>query len=168
MNIKLYQLESSLKKFLIVFVLVLSIGILVGLAYLNQTTKYSPNKAIERFNGSEIQTNQEMLDIPETYPKPISEMLITTHNHIIGLSLIIFIVGIIFYFNSILSGFWKLFLMIEPLFSTIITFGSIWGMRYIANEFVYLAALSSILLYLSLFTMIGIILYELIFKKDLK
>ncbi|MCH7827379.1 MAG: hypothetical protein IIC75_05325, partial [Bacteroidetes bacterium] len=53
MNIKLYQLESSLKIFLSVFVIVLSLGIIMGLAYLSQTTSYSPKKTIERFNGSQ-------------------------------------------------------------------------------------------------------------------
>lgn len=165
MNIKLYQLDKVLKKFIAAFVIVLSIGVIMGLTYLSQTTNYSPNKAIERFNGTQVNSETENFDIPDSYPKPISEMLITTHNHIIGFSLIIFSVGIIFYFNSILSGFWKLFLMIEPLVSTIVTFGSIWGMRYISKEFVYLAAISSILLYISLFSMISIILYELNFKK---
>ena len=166
MNIKLHQLESSLKKFLSVFVIVLSIGVLMGLIYLSQTTKYSPKKAIERFNGSQVNTKDDILDIPETYPKPISEMLITTHNHIIGFSLLFFAIGLIFYFNSVINGFWKLFLIIEPLVSIIVTFGSIWGMRYISKYFVYLAALSSTFLYLSFFTMALIILYELLFKKE--
>ncbi len=165
MNLKLYQLESSLKKFLTVFVLVLTIGVMVGLTYLSQTTGYSPQKAIERFNGSQVDISKDILDIPETYPKPFSEMLITTHNHIIAFSLIFFALGIIFYFNSVLTGFWKLFFMIEPLISTIFTFGSIWGMRFIHPAFVYLAAISSVLLYLSFFTMVSIILYELIFKE---
>jgi len=166
MNIKLYQLESSLKIFLSVFVIVLSIGVIMGLAYLSQTTSYSTKKTIERFNGSQTNTDDVIIDIPDTYPKPVSEMLITTHNHIIAFALIFFAIGLIFYFNSVIDGFWKSFLIIEPLISTIVTFGSIWGMRYIAKEFVYLAALSSSLIYLSFFTMSGIIFYELIFKKD--
>jgi len=166
MNIKLYQLESSLKKFLSAFVIVLSIGVIMGLAYLSQTTSYSTKKTIERFNGSQINIDDEMVDIPDTYPKPVSEMLLSTHNHIIGFSLLFFAIGFIFYFNSVINGSWKLFLIIEPLVSTIVTFGSIWGMRFITKEFVYLAALSSTLIYLSFFTMSTVILYELIFKKN--
>jgi len=166
MNIRLYQLERPLKVFLSAFVIILSIGILTGLVYLNQTTNYSPKKAIERFNGSQQNLKDDVVDIPDNYPKPVSEMLITTHNHIIGFSLIFLCIGVIFYFNSIISGFWKLFLMIEPLVSTVITFGSIWGMRYIDNKFSYLAGLSSLLIYLSFFTMSAIILFELYFKKE--
>ena len=166
MNIRLYQLEKPLKLFLSTFVIILSIGILTGLVYLSQTTSYSPKKAIERFNGSQQNLNDDVVDIPDNYPKPVSEMLITTHNHIIGFSLIFFSIGVIFYFNSIISGFWKSFLMIEPLVSTVITFGSIWGMRYIDKNFSYLAGLSSLLIYLSFFTMAALILYELFFKKD--
>lgn len=166
MNIRLYQLEKPLKLFLSTFVIILSIGILTGLVYLSQTTSYTPKKAIERFNGSQQNLNDDVVDIPDAYPKPISEMLITTHNHIIGFSFIFFSIGIIFYFNSITNNFWKLFLMIEPLVSTVITFSSIWGMRYINTKFSYLAALSSLLIYLSFFTMATIILFELFFKKE--
>jgi len=166
MNVKLYQLDKLLKRFLASFVFVLSVGVLIGLTYLNQTTNYSPSKTIDRFNGSEPTNKDDMLEIPETYPKPVSEMLITTHNHIIGFSLIFLGIGFIFYFNSVLGGFLKSFLMIEPLLSVLITFGSLWGMRYISQRFVYLAALSSTLIYLSYFTMAGIILYELLFKKE--
>ena len=166
MNIKLYQLESSLKIFLSFFVIVLSLGIIMGLTYLSQTTSYSTKKTIERFNGSQTNIDDQVIDIPDTYPKPISEMLMTTHNHLIGFALIFFAIGLIFYFISVIIGFWKLFLMVEPLVSTIVTFASIWGMRFIAQEFVYLAAVSSALIYLSFFIMSAIIFYELIFKKD--
>ncbi len=98
--------------------------------------------------------------------KPISEMLITTHNHILGFSFIFFITGMIFYFNSIISGFWKSFLLIEPTISIVITFGSIWLMRFVHEDFVYLTILSSVILYLSFFIMAGVSAYELKFKKS--
>jgi hypothetical protein len=163
MDFKLYNLEKKIKLFLSVVIITLSIGVITGLIYLYNTTNLSGSGTIERISGSN-EIND--FDIPDSYPKPISELLITTHNHIIGFGFIFFIVGGVFYFNSILYGFWKLFLMIEPLISIVITFGSIWLIRFISPEFVYVAIVSSSLIYISLFIMITIILYELNFKKS--
>ena len=162
MEFKLYNLENKIKLFLSVVILTLSIGVLTGLVYLYNTTNLSSSGTIQRLSGSSETSD---FDIPDSYPKSISELLITTHNHIIGFSFIFLIVGIVFYFNSILIGFWKSFLMIEPLLSIVITFGSIWLIRFVSTDFVYVAIVSSSLIYISFFIMIVIVLYELIFKK---
>jgi hypothetical protein len=163
MEFKLYSLEKKLKLFLSAVVLTLSAGVLVGLIYLYETTRLSNSGTIERISGSEVKTEFE---IPDNYPKPVSELLITTHNHIIGFTFIFLIIGGLFYFNSMVNNFWKLFLMIEPLISVILTFGSIWGIRFISNDFVYIAIFSSSLIYISYFVMSTIIFYELNFKKS--
>ena len=122
---------------------------------------------MERFKGSEIKENSDSLDEMElemNYEKSISEMLMTTHNHILGISFILLSVGIIFYFNSILSGFWKMFLMIEPFVSLIISFTSIWGVRFIDGNFVYITFISALFMYTSLLIMIIISLFDLIKK----
>ena len=167
MSICLYLLPKELKSFLLIFVVVISIGTGVGLVYLSTTTSLTPKGAVERFNGSETaEKNQgDDFDIPDQYAKPISEMLITTHNHIFGLSLAFFSIGIIFYFNSIINGFWKSFLMAEPLISVVVTFGSIWLVRYIDKNFIYLTIVSSTLMFLTFYFMCGVIIFELIFKK---
>jgi len=162
MEFKLYNLEKKIKLFLSVVILTLSIGVLTGLVYLYNTTNLSSSGTIQRLSGSSETSD---FDIPDSYPKPISELLITTHNHIIGFSFIFFIVGGVFYFNSIVIGFWKSFLMIEPLISIVITFGSIWLIRFVSTDFVFVAIVSSSLIYISLFLMIVIVLYELAFKK---
>lgn len=164
MNRKLYQFEKQFKNFLFYFILTLTSGVCVGLAYLYYTTSYSPHKAIERYNGSTITDGE--LDIPEYYAKPVSELLITTHNHVIAFSFIFFFVGAIFYFNSIVQGKWKMFLIVEPFVSTIISFSSLWAMRYIHQNFVFVTAVSSSLIYISFFIMVVLIIYELKFKRD--
>lgn len=167
MNYNLFEFDLTLKKFLIAIIIVLSTGVVTGLIYLNYTTNYSPKGATQRFNGSSELDISDEFDIPENYPKPIPEMLITTHNHILGFSFIFFIMGMIFYFNSIINGYWKTFFLIEPTISIVITFGSIWLMRYVDSNFVYLTVLSSTLLYLSFFIMAGVSIYELKFKRSL-
>ena len=159
---QLNKLETGLKNFLFYYLVVITIGILVGLVFLGSTTNYSPGGTVEHISGSE---QDDDFDIVESYPKAASDLLITTHNHIMGFAFLILSVGVIFYFNSSITGFWKNLLMIEPLISSVVTFGSIWLIRFIHHEFIWLTIVSSVLLYLSLFIMIGISMYELKFKN---
>jgi hypothetical protein len=164
MKYELYKLERTLKIFLAVFLVTQFTGVLVGLIYLEYTTKYSPENAVTRYKGTDV---TDEFAIPDEYAKPISEMLITTHNHIIGFSTILFTSGIIFYFNSIISGFWKKFILIEPLLSAVISFGSLWLVRFVHDDFIYLTVASAILLYTSYLIMTAVSLYELIMKKNI-
>jgi len=164
MSKKLFELDKTLKNFLMAIIFVMSCGVITGLIYLNYTTGYSSEGTSLRFNGSNETSSEDDFEIPDNYPKPVSEMLITTHNHILGFSFIFFIIGSIFYFNSIIEDFWKTFLLVEPIISVLITFGSLWLMRYYDSNFVYLAILSSTVLYLSYFIMAFVSLYELKFK----
>lgn len=162
MNIKLTELEIGLKKFLVYYLVTIIIGILVGLVFLGSTTNYSLGGTVEHMRGSE---KNDDFDIPESYPKPAAELLMTTHNHIMGFAFLILSVGVIFYFNASITGFWKFFLMIEPLISSVVTFGSIWLIRFVHPGFIWLTVVSAVLLYLSLFIMIGTCIYELKFKN---
>ncbi len=110
-KIYLYQLNKDLKAFLSVFLIVLSIGVLFGLAFLFETTSFNKSVAAERLIETENDFEEDF-GIDETNTKSKGELLMTTHNHIIGFSFIFFFTGGIFYFNSIVKGFWKVFLLI--------------------------------------------------------
>ncbi|MBK7866355.1 MAG: hypothetical protein IPJ75_04820 [Ignavibacteriales bacterium] len=84
MNINLHQLPKDFKIFLSAFIILLSFAVATGLAFLYHTTNYEPNSAVEHFNGSEP-TQDSDFEIPEKYAKPVSELLITTHNHFLDL-----------------------------------------------------------------------------------
>lgn len=161
MNIKLLLLDKQLKTFLVVYLIIITIGVSIGLIYLSQTTSLTPNGTVERFNGSQVDADK--FEIPDSFPKPMSELLVSTHNHIIGLSFIFFTVGLIFYFNSIVKGILKSLLMIEPLISIIVTFGSIWLMRFADPDFVYLTFISSFFMYAGFYIVVMMSLYELVF-----
>jgi len=155
---------EPLKVFLISFLLLLTCGVSVGLFYLFTTTSFSPTGTIEHYKGSTI-TADSLLDFPEKYAKPASELLLTTHNHVIGFSFIFFILCGLFYFNSTISGRLKNFLLVEPFISTWLTFASIWGLKYIDTYFVYLTFMAALLTYSSFFFLVIILLYELRYKK---
>lgn len=167
MDKSLYQFDAVLKKFLLAYLFTLTIGVLTGLIFLYYTTNYSPDTALERFEGSQLEEKQEDdFEIQEFYPKPVQELLITTHNHILGFAFILLGLGFVFYFNSIIKGTWKTILLVEPMISIVISFGSIWLMRFVDHSFVYLMAASSALIYLSFVLMAGVSAYELLFKKS--
>ena len=73
--------------------------------------------------------------------------------------------GFVFYFNSIVKGKFKIFLIAEPFVSTVVTFGSLWLVRFVNESFIYLTIISAVLLYVSFYLMSLISMYELIFKK---
>ena len=140
---KLYKLENDLKKFISLFLIVISCGVTIGLIYVYSTTTFFSVGITDHYAGSDL---IDEFDIPLKYPKPITEMLLTTHNHVISFSFIFFLVGIIFYFNTIITGKIKFFLLVEPLISTIFTFGSLWGIRFIDKSFIIITILSSSIL----------------------
>ncbi len=160
---RLYEFPGKLKLLCFLTVINLTIGVGVGLYYVGYTTHYSSTGTSEHFAGSKVSDD---FDIPDKYPKPFSELLNTTHTHVISMTFIFLIIGSIFYFNSIITGAMKTILIVEPFISIIVTFGGIWLVRFIHPGFSYLVILSGILLYLSFFIMASIIFYELSIKSS--
>lgn len=165
MNIQLFNLDKTLKLFLAAYIILILAGMVSGLAYLYTTTDYTPKGTMERINGSEINVEDDF-EIPEKYPKPASELFVTIHNHLLGFAAFLLPLGFIFYFNVTIKGFLKAFIMIEPMFGAIITFGSMWLIRFVHPYFAYLTIISSLLIYACFFTMAAVCLYELLIKKD--
>ena len=160
---KLYEFPSKLKLLCFLTVFNITVGVGVGLYYVGYTTQYSSIGTSEHFAGSKVSDD---FDIPDKYPKPISELLNTTHTHVISMTFIFLIIGGIFYFNSIITGSMKTILIIEPFISIIVTFGGIWLVRFIHPGFSYLVILSGILMYLSFIIMASTIFYELSIKSS--
>ena len=73
----------------------MTIGVTIGLIYVQSTTNISAEGTVHRYAGSEA---KDEFDIPEYYPKPKSDMLMTTHNHIISFAMIFGMIGLLFYF----------------------------------------------------------------------
>ena len=160
---RLFELPEKVRYFFAAFLLVLTIGVSIGLVYVNRTTAMTADGTTEHYAGS---TFGDELDIPDKYPKEIEGMLLTTHTHLISFSFIFFFLGALFYMNSIVTSGWKTFLMIEPFVSVLGTFGSIWGIRFIAPEFAYITMISGILMYLTYYIMVAVMLYELLFYSE--
>ncbi|MBF0432156.1 MAG: hypothetical protein HQK83_12805 [Fibrobacteria bacterium] len=166
MNYSIYQLDPLLKKLFFMIVLTLSVGVLCGLGYLYHTTNMTAKGTVVRFNGSQPLASDDEFDIPTEYPKPLGELLLTTHTHILSFSLIFTVMGVLFYGSTLIHGKWKLLLITEPFVSTLLTFGSLWGVRFVSANFVYVTIISATLMYMSFFIMATAIIAELLFKKQ--
>jgi len=159
---RLVDLPQNIKYFLSAFLLLMSLGVSLGLVYVYETTEMTSGGTEEHYTGSALNDD---IDIPEKYPKELESMLLTTHTHLISFSFIFFFLGLIFYMNSTITGGWKTFIIIEPFISVLITFGSIWGVRYSSLIYSNYIILFGILTYLSFYLMVAMSLYELLVKK---
>lgn len=159
---KLKELDRTAKIFLAFFLSTMQLGILIGIGYIYFTTNLNPQGTIEHYNGSEVIEDE----IPEEYPKSLESMILNTHAHVNSFAIISLLIGAIFYFNSIINNSFKLFLLIEPFISIIITFSSMWLMRYVNDSFVYVLIVSSLLMYICWSAMILISLYEVTKKTN--
>ena len=161
-SLYLKDLDCDAKYFLSAFLITLCIGISIGLFYVYLTTDMSASGSIEQFNGSQVLEDE----IPDKFPKPLENMILTTHDHILSFAMISFLVGAIFYFNSIIIGNFKTILLIEPFLSSLLMFGSLWIMKYLNSGFVYLMIISAVATYVSWYIMMIVSLYELLIKKS--
>lgn len=135
--------SPAVKKLIFTFMLVSFIGVVIGGIMIEVTTHLTPEGVVEQYKGiskSKIDTAEEL-----KFPKPIKEMLITTHNHILGLSSLFVIVGFL-YLSTGKNSWLQISIAVEPLVSLILTFGGLWVMRYLWSPFVYVVILSGTLM----------------------
>ena len=163
MNSSIRDWPERLKYLISTFLIVLTIGVTIGLVYVQRTASSKPSTITEHYRGSEI---VDELEIPEKFPKTINDLLLTTHSHVISFAIIFIILGGLTYFSSIFKGRVKTFLMIEPMISSCVTFGSIWGIRFISPIFGIIAMVSGILIYVSFYVIVIALLAESISKKS--
>ncbi len=161
---RLRDADHTLKMFLTMFLFVLTVGYSIGLFFVDHTTKGTPEGLIEEYRGT-----PEGYDSAELkYPKSEDEMYIFLHNHILSLSIVFFAVGGLFYFSSTVPDVVKKVMMVEPLAALLTTFGGIWLMRFVSEQFSWLVIVSGVSMVGCYFTMVFLILKELWFGGNEK
>ena len=119
----IHTFPKQVKIFIAAFVFVLSVGYITGLLFIRQTDSMAPAGIEENYLGNE--------DIEEIavmkFKKGDREMLTIVHTHILSMSFIFFLLGGLVAITSLPKKL-KGFLMIEPFFSILLTFGGIYFM----------------------------------------
>ena len=150
------RLPKTVKFFLVAFLVALSVGYFTGINFVRVTESSTPKGVVENYNGNE--------DVPEAttmkFKKGKREMLTIIHTHILSISFIFFLLGILVWGTD--QSIWlKSFLTIEPFISVLTTFGGIYMLWLGYSFFSYVVIFSGILMTLSY------ILGVLVVMKDL-
>lgn len=161
MKTKLNQLDKNLRIFIASYLIVLGIGVTTGLIYIYLTTSMTPSGTVEQYIGNNDEWEPKLA-------KEFIDLVSQAHTHIITFSFIFLSTGLIFMRNSIIKGPFKLFLIIEPFLSIIVTFGGFFILRYITSSFVYVIIISSTLMYTCFYIMIFVSIYDLTVKTKEK
>ncbi len=163
LNGLIYALPKEIKFLIGAFIVVLSIGFFTGLLFVEETSSANPKGIEERYLGNESEEHIEVMK----FKKSDQEMLTLVHNHMLSMSIIFFLLGLILSTTQ-LNKTLKLFLMIEPFVSVVLTFGGLYllwkGMLWMT----YIVMFSGFLMTLTYSLSVLIILVQLFKNKTLK
>lgn len=160
LNGLILTLPRELKLLIGAFIIVLSIGFYTGLLFVGETSSANPNGIEEQYLGNEADEDAEVM----LFKKSDQEMLTLVHNHILSMSIIFFLVGILVAITK-LNKKLKLFLMIEPFLSVVLTFGGLYLLWSGLLWMKYIVMISGILMTLTFTFSIFVILKQL-FQKE--
>ncbi|WP_299888849.1 hypothetical protein [uncultured Lacinutrix sp.] len=160
LNGLIYTFPKELKLLLIAFVIVLSIGFFTGLLFVNETSTANPNGIEEQYLGNE--DNEDAIEMK--FKKTDKQMLNIVHSHILSMALIFFLLGLILSTTQ-LQYRYKVFLMVEPFISVILTFGGIYFLWKGITWMKYVVMISGTLMTLSFSFSALIILRQLLLQK---
>lgn len=160
LNGLIYTFPKEIKLLLSAFIIVLSIGFFTGLLFVNETSSVNPNGIEEQYLG-----NEDVEDATEMkFKKTDKHMLNIVHSHILSMALIFFLLGLILSTTKLQYKL-KIFLMVEPLISVILTFGGIYLLWKGITWMKYVIMISGTLMTVSYTLSTLIILKQLVFSK---
>jgi hypothetical protein len=153
----------ELKLLLGAFTLVLSIGFYTGLVFIGETSTINPSGIEEQYLGNEADEDAVVMK----FKKSKKQMLTLVHNHVLSMSIIFLLLGLILLVTK-LNIRLKLFLIIEPFLSVVLTFGGLYLMWDGLLWIKYIVIISGSLMVFCFTTSILIIFKQLLFNKPSK
>lgn len=153
----LLSLPRGIRLFLSAFIVILSIGFYTGLLFISQTESMSPDGVVENYLGNEDKPEPQIMK----FKKSEREMLNIVHTHVLSMSFIFFMLGILVW-GTTLSEPLKRFLTIEPFVSVLLTFGGIYLMWKGLLWMKYIVIASGTLMTATFIVASLIVLYQLL------
>jgi hypothetical protein len=120
-SIYIGDLSYALRLMIGSFLVVLSVGFFTGISFVGQTDSMTPEGMVENYNGNADQDDAMVMK----FKKSPREMLTIIHTHVLSLSFIFFLTGVLLGFSRINKRI-QIFLMVEPFVSVLLTFGGIY------------------------------------------
>src|SRR5690606_37725128 len=140
---------------------VLSVGYFTGLLFVVQTDTTHPQGIEENYMGNEEDENATTMK----FKKSEREILTIIHTHILSMSFIFFLLGGLLMLAKLPKKI-KMFLVIEPFVSVILTFGGIYLMWSGILWMKYIIVISGIFMTTIYMASTSIILYQLSIKSS--
>jgi hypothetical protein len=151
----LRKLPKEIKLLFSAFIITLNIGFFTGLNFVNETTNFQSRGIENNYLGNEEDEEAEVMQ----FKKSKKEILTLVHTHILSLSVIFLLLGGILSLTSI-NQKWKTFLICEPFFSLVFTFGGIYFLWSGVVWFKYIVMLSGLAMTATIILSSAIILRE--------
>lgn len=143
------------------FLVVLSVGFFTGIRFVGETDSTTPEGLIEHYNGNEQDEDVMVMK----FKKSAQEMLTIVHTHILSMSMLFFLTGFLLAQTPINERL-KLFLIIEPFASILLTFGGLYLIWFGVDWFRYVVIFSGIAMTLAYSAAVFIIIkYLQLFKS---
>lgn len=142
----LHTWPAPYRKLIAVFVVVTVTGFVLGTIFIEVTTHLTPEGVVSQYTGHTEEQSQQLSGEQEIkFAKSPTDMLTTTHNHILGLSVLFTVLGFLYLHTGRRSAL-RVAIAVEPLFTLLLTFGGLWVVRYLWTPFVYVVILSGVLM----------------------
>ena len=161
LNGSIYSLPKEFKNLVVHFILVLSIGYFVSILLVDHTSSLSPIGIEENYLGNESKDPQ----IIYKFKKTKYQIYNLLHSHIISMSIIFFITGLLLLITD-LNYYFKMFLIIEPFVSILMTFGGIYLLWNGVTWMKYVIFISSTIMAIVFLISCYIILRQSLSKKS--
>ncbi len=158
---KIHILPKPAKLLIGFFIVTLSFGYFTGLRFVNENTNSTTIGIEEHYLGNETDENAEIMK----FKKSEKEIISMVHNHVISMSVIFLLLGVILLMTSLPTKL-KKFLIVEPFISIILTFGGIWLMWSGILWLKYIVIVSGIMLTLTFTISSVFVLFQLFKKKN--
>ncbi len=134
------------------------VGYTTALLYVRYTTGLTPPGVSEQYRGSD---STAVSEAALTFPKSYAEMLNITHTHLLGMLVIFALSGAALALCERPAERWRKILIAEPFVALLVSFCSMWLMRYVDPRFSWLLMLSSGLMALTFYAQSFLVLREL-------
>jgi hypothetical protein len=133
------------------------VGYTTSLLFIHHTTGMTPPGVAAHYRGSDSTATDTAMQFPKTY----NEMLTITHTHLLAMAAIFAFSGVALALCERPSPVWRKRLIVEPFVALLVSFASMWLMRYVHPDFSWLLSLSSGLMAATFYVQSFFILREL-------
>lgn len=152
------RVPSTLRALALWLTIVQAVGYTTSLLFVHHTTGMTPVGVAAHYRGADTTATDAAMEFPKTY----SEMLTITHTHLLAMAAIFTFSGFALALCERPSDRWRRALIVEPFVALLVSFASMWLMRYVGAGFSWLLSASSALMALTFYIQTWLILRELL------